>query len=186
MSQFAHTSQNPPLTLSSLLQEFCDARATSTKSNPSDQELQLGSLGYELEELSLLADRPGCISHKVRNTHTDVIMVRKSISVRTTPMRQLLRELSITRSAMHDNIVMFYGVYVSPTQDEVNILFEYCEGGSLKAIGERIISFGARIGEKVACRLAEGVRCSADIVAVRSHQSSCRYCKASPTCMQRR
>jgi mitogen-activated protein kinase kinase len=121
-----------------------------------------------LEELSQLDKRPGSNSQKVQDIRTGVIMVRESIFVHETPLRQLLRELSITLSTRHDNIVEFYGAYVSSSSTEVHILIEYCEGGSLKVIGERIISLEARIGEKVACRLAEGVRQSPQVTTMYS------------------
>ncbi|KAJ7843053.1 STE/STE7 protein kinase [Mycena olivaceomarginata] len=85
------------------------------------------------------------------------IIARKTISTREAPMKQLLRELSILSSIEHINIALFYGAYMSSSSSEVKILTEFCEGGSLEAIGKRIKERNAFIGENIAGRLAEGV-----------------------------
>jgi len=54
-------------------------------------------------------------------------------------------------------IVQCYCAYMSPSSSEVKIVIEYCEGGSLEAIGKRIKEIGAVVGEKITGRLAEGV-----------------------------
>ena len=84
-------------------------------------------------------------------------MARKTITTREAPMKQLLRELAMVTKTNHVNIVKFYGAYISPSDSEVKVLMEYCEGGSLEAVGRRIRERGGRVGEKVAGRLAEGV-----------------------------
>ncbi|KAJ7887430.1 kinase-like domain-containing protein [Mycena leptocephala] len=71
-------------------------------------------------------------------------------------MKQLLRQLSIMSSIEHMNIVLFYGTYIS-SPCEVKALLEFCEGGSLEAVGKRIKELNARVGENIAARLAEGV-----------------------------
>ena len=73
-------------------------------------------------------------------------------------MKQLLREITITSSTSHVNIVHFYGAYISPSSSEVKVLMEYCEGGSLESVGKRMREIGGRVSERVAGRLAEGVR----------------------------
>jgi len=65
--------------------------------------------------------------------------------------------LAIISSTKHVNIIQFYGAYVSPSSSEVKIVMEFCEGGSLEAVGKRIKERGAVVGEKIAGRLAEGV-----------------------------
>jgi len=72
-------------------------------------------------------------------------------------MKQLLRELAIITSIKHVNIIQFYGAYMSPSSSEVKIIMEFCDGGSLEAVGKRIKERGAVVGEKIAGRLAEGV-----------------------------
>ncbi|EEB87253.1 hypothetical protein MPER_15478, partial [Moniliophthora perniciosa FA553] len=57
----------------------------------------------------------------------------------------------------HPNITKFYGAFMSPSSSEVMIIMEYCEGGSLEAIGKRIKERGAVVGEKIAGRIAQGV-----------------------------
>jgi len=46
---------------------------------------------------------------------------------------------------------------MSPSSSEVKILMEFCEGGSLEAVGRRIKELNGVVGEKIAGRLAEGV-----------------------------
>jgi len=72
-------------------------------------------------------------------------------------MKQLLRELSIISSTEHINIILFHGAYMSPSTSEVKIVMEFCEGGSLEAVGRRIKERNAIVGEKIVGRLAEGV-----------------------------
>jgi mitogen-activated protein kinase kinase len=110
------------------------------------------------EELSRLGEGAGGAVHKVKAKRSGKIMARKTITTREAPMKQLLRELSIISSTEHVNIILFYGAYMSPSSSEVKILMEFCEGGSLEAVGKRIKDRSAVVGEKIAGRLAEGVR----------------------------
>ena len=82
-------------------------------------------------------------------------------------MKQLLRELSIISSTQHHNIIVFHGAYMSPSTSEVKILMEFCEGGSLESVGKKIREMNAVVGEKIAGRLAEGVRVSTFSLAFR-------------------
>lgn len=109
------------------------------------------------EELSRLGEGAGGAVHKVRHKPTGIIMARKTITTLEAPRKQLERELSIAASAKHINIVQWHGTYMSPSSSEIKILLEYCEGGSLEAVGMRIKERGAIVGEKIAGRLAEGV-----------------------------
>jgi mitogen-activated protein kinase kinase len=110
-----------------------------------------------LEEISRLGEGAGGAVHKVKDKRTEKIMARKTITTREAPMRQLLRELSIISSTKHNNIVQFYGAYMSPSSSEVKILMDYCAGGSLESVGRKIKERGGFVGEKIAGRLAEGV-----------------------------
>lgn len=112
-----------------------------------------------LEEISRLGEGAGGAVHEVRDKRTGILMARKTIPTREAPMKQLLRELNIITSiSNHVNIIHFFGAYMSPSSSEVKVLMEICEGKSLEAVGKRIKERGARVGEKVAGRLAEGVR----------------------------
>lgn len=111
-----------------------------------------------LVELKRLGEGAGGAVHLVRDTRTNKVMARKTITTREAPMRQLQRELAIMSSTQHVNIIPFYGAYISPSTSEIKILMEYCEGGSLDAISKRIKERGAVVGEKIAGRIAEGVR----------------------------
>ena len=110
-----------------------------------------------LEEICRLGEGAGGAVHKVKDTRTNVILARKTITTREVPVRQLMRELSIAASAEHINIIKWHGTYMSPSSTEIKILMEYCEGGSLEGVGKRIKERGAVVGEKITGRLAEGV-----------------------------
>ncbi|KAF9263353.1 Pkinase-domain-containing protein [Marasmius fiardii PR-910] len=110
-----------------------------------------------LEEISRLGEGASGAVHKVRDKRSGTIMARKTITTRSAPTKQLLRELSIMAKTKHVNIIRFHGAFMSPSSSEVMILMEYGEGGSLEAIGKRIKEIGAVVGEKIAGRISEGV-----------------------------
>lgn len=110
-----------------------------------------------LEEVSRLGEGAGGAVHSVKDKRTGKMMARKTITTREAPMKQLLRELEIISSTAHNNIILFHGAYMSPSSSEVKILMEYCVGGSLEAVSKQIRQKQARVSEKVAGRIAEGV-----------------------------
>ncbi|OCH95156.1 kinase-like protein [Obba rivulosa] len=110
-----------------------------------------------LEELARLGEGAGGAVYKVRDRRTGAVMARKAITTLEAPMKQLLREIQITSSTSHRNIVHFYGAYISPSSSEVKVLMEYGEGGSLESVGKRMREIGGRVGERVAGRIAEGI-----------------------------
>lgn len=111
-----------------------------------------------LQELSRLGEGAGGAVYKVRDKRTGTVMARKTMTTLEAPMKQLVREIQIISSTKHVNIVHFYGAYISPSSSEVKILMEFGEGGSLESIGKQMRQIGGRVSEKVAGRLAEGVR----------------------------
>ena len=138
------------------------AVAQSSSSDDSDAKL-IGSVGQrsftddDLEEVSRLGEGAGGAVHKVRDKRTGEILARKTIPTRTTPARQVLRELQFLKSSVHDNIIIFYGAYMTPSTSEVKVIMEVCEGRSLEAIGKKVIELNAASSEKVLGKLAEGV-----------------------------
>ncbi|RDX55097.1 kinase-like protein [Lentinus brumalis] len=110
-----------------------------------------------LEELDRLGEGAGGAVYKVRDRRSGTVMARKTITTHEAPMKQLLREIKITSSTEHVNIIHFYGAYISPSSSEVKVLIDFCEGGSLESVGKRMREIGGRVGEKVAGRLAEGI-----------------------------
>ena len=124
------------------------------------------------EDIGRLGEGSGGAVYKVKDKLTTLILARKSITTRETPTRQLLRELQFMKSTEHRNICRFHGVYMSPSSSEVKVLMEFCEGGSLEAVGKRIKELGGRVGEGVAGRLAEGVS-ARHIVILTSIEFSC-------------
>ena len=137
-------------------------KLSSLSSTSIHQVLSNSSQGDEwsdefLQELDRLGEGAGGAVHKVRDKRTDMVMARKTITTREAPMKQLNRELSFMSSTSHMNIIKFYAAYISPSSSEIKLLMDFCEGGSLEAVGKRIREKGWRVGEKVAGRLAEGV-----------------------------
>jgi mitogen-activated protein kinase kinase len=110
-----------------------------------------------LEELSRLGEGQGGAVHKVRDRRNGFILARKTITTREAPLKQLERELSISATAKHHNIIRFHGAYMSPSSSEVKVMMEFCAGASLESIGKRIKEKNARVSERVAGRIAEGV-----------------------------
>lgn len=110
-----------------------------------------------LEELTRLGEGAGGAVYKIRDRRTGLVMARKTITTLEAPMKQLLREIKITSSTSHGNIIHFYGAYISPSSSEVKVVMEHCEGGSLESVGKRMREIGGRVAEKVAGRLAEGI-----------------------------
>lgn len=144
----------------------------SDKSRPESGEYFLEPYPYNTEkwtddvfedtprgEDTRLGEGAGGAVTQVVDRRTGVVMARKTIQTREAPMKQLLRELNLITTISHPNIIRFYGAYMSPSSSEVKVVMELCEGKSLEAVGRRIRERGARVGEKVAGRLAEGVRC---------------------------
>ncbi|KAF9482133.1 kinase-like protein [Pholiota conissans] len=129
-----------------------------TSINPKTGELVSEAFTDDVfEEISRLGEGAGGAVHKVKYKPTGLIMARKTITTHEAPRKQLERELSIAATANHVNIIKWYGAYMTPSSAEIKILLEFCEGGSLEAVGKRIKDRGARVGEKIAGRIAEGI-----------------------------
>jgi Protein kinase domain len=116
-----------------------------------------------LEDIERLGEGAGGEVFKVRDKRTNKILARKIIQARSTPPKQLVRELNFLSTTKNENIIRFYGAYISPSSSEVKVIMELGEGGSLEAISERIKRLGNRASEKVVGKIAEGVRVSPPI-----------------------
>jgi mitogen-activated protein kinase kinase len=136
------------------------------------------------DEVTRLGEGAGGAVHEVKDKRTGVFMARKTITTREAPMKQVVRELEIITSIKHPNIIRFYGAYMSPSSSEVKVVMEICQGKSLEAVSKRIKERGARVGEKVAGRLAEGVCLYAASVS-RPSSPSFRYYRVLHTFIQR-
>lgn len=110
-----------------------------------------------LVDVGRLGEGAGGEVFKVRDTRTNKILARKIIQARSTPPKQLVRELNALSTTKNENIIRFYGAYISPSSSEVKVIMELCEGGSLEAISERIKKLGNRASEKVVGKISEGV-----------------------------
>lgn len=158
------TTSEPLDSLDGLIREIDNMTTQTVPPHEDDAYLDsdsstanLGNWSDEvIEELQRLGEGAGGAVHKVKDKRSGKIMARKTITTRQAP-KQLLREVHIMTITQHINIIRFYGAYISPSTSEVKILMEYCEGGSLEAVGKRIREYGAVVGEKIAVRLAEGV-----------------------------
>jgi serine/threonine protein kinase len=161
-----------------------------------------------LEVVSVLGEGASGAVQAVRDTRTGRRYARKAIATHEGPLKQLARGLVFLAGLRHTHIVRFYGAYMNPSNTEVKLVMELCEGRSLATIGEEIRRRKGRVGEKVARVLAEGVRAlflsslfflflahrlSPLAHRVRHHHVSIgtrfrigRSCKASRTCILRR
>jgi len=119
-----------------------------------------------LEDVGRLGEGAGGEVFKVRDKRTNKILARKIIQARSTPPKQLVRELNALSTTKNENIIRFYGAYISPSSSEVKVIMELCEGGSLEAISERIKRLGNRASEKVVGKIGEGVCTSPTLSAV--------------------
>jgi len=163
------TAQQPPrkepVDLKQAIAELTTQHASTTppadngELDPSGQPFatQRDLSDDDYEQLDSLGEGAGGAVFKVRHKATNRILAKKTIMAREAPMKQVWRELKIMDSTQHNNIVAFYGAYQTPSSSEVNILMDFCEGGSLEAVGKRIKDKGAIVGEKIAGHIAEGV-----------------------------
>lgn len=110
----------------------------------------------DFEVIGRLGEGAGGAVYKVKDKRSKVIIARKTIPTRSTPAHQLIRELSFM-AISHVNIIVFHGAYISPSSSEVNVLMEYCEGGSLDAVAKKVRELGKRISEVVVAKLALGI-----------------------------
>lgn len=141
------------------------ASSTNSSNSPSSEHPKDFS-DEVLEELERLGEGAGGAVQKVRDNRSGGVYARKTITTREVAVKHVVRELSIISSTHHVNIVQCYGAYMSPSSSEVKIVMECCEGGSLEAVGKKIKERGAVVGEKIAGRLAEGVRFSKHLLYV--------------------
>ena len=110
-----------------------------------------------LDVLALLGEGASGAVQAVQDKRTGRRFARKTIITHEGPLKQLVRELAFLSGLRHTNIVRFYGAYMSPSNSEVKLVMELCEGKSLAAIGEQIKRRKGRVGEKVARIMAEEV-----------------------------
>jgi mitogen-activated protein kinase kinase len=110
-----------------------------------------------LDVVALLGEGASGAVQAVQDKRTGRRFARKTIITHEGPLKQLVRELAFLSGLRHTNVVRFYGAYMSPSNSEVKLVMELCEGKSLAAIGEQIRRRKGRVGEKVARIMAEGV-----------------------------
>ncbi|KAH9961497.1 kinase-like domain-containing protein [Russula dissimulans] len=110
-----------------------------------------------LDIVTVLGEGASGAVEAVQDKRTGRRFARKTIITHEGPLKQLVRELAFLSGLRHTNVVRFYGAYMSPSNSEVKLMMELCEGKSLAAIGEQIRRRKGRVGEKVARVLAEGV-----------------------------
>lgn len=129
----------------------------STASEVDTPEEDWAEADEYLVDVQRLGEGAGGEVYKVEDKRTGTKLARKIIQARTTPPKQLVRELKYLKDTGHPNIVKFYGAYISPSSSEVKVLMEFCEGGSLEAIGEKIKQGKGRVSEIVAAKIGEGI-----------------------------
>jgi serine/threonine protein kinase len=115
-------------------------------------------------EFEVLIPFVGRCVQKVRRRDSGIIMACKTITWHRQSRRsEVIRAWRDISAIDHANIVQCYGIHTLPDLNRANILMEFCEGGSLDVIRERMSKLGRTIEEVVLGRLAEGV-CHAPIV----------------------
>ena len=112
-----------------------------------------------LDVVNVLGEGASGTVQAVQDKRTGRRFARKTIITHEGPLKQLVRELAFLSGLRCTNIVRFYGAYMSPSNSEVKLVMELCEGKSLAAIGEQIKRRKGRVGEKVARIMAEEVSC---------------------------
>jgi Protein kinase domain len=112
-----------------------------------------------LDVVTLLGEGASGAVQAVQDKRTGRRFARKTIITHEGPLKQLVRELAFLSGLRCTNIVRFHGAYMSPSNSEVKLVMELCEGKSLAAIGEQIKRRKGRVGEKVARIMAEEVSC---------------------------
>jgi len=147
------TSGNQTLTSKIFIGPSTSHRGTSSTNEPERKEFS----DEIMEELDRLGEGAGGAVHKVRDKRDGEVFARKTIMTREVAMKQVVREINILQTMMHPNIVAYFGGYISPSSSEVKIIMEYCDGGSLEAVGKKLKEIGGVVGEKISGRLAEGV-----------------------------
>ncbi|KAJ1889660.1 Protein kinase C signaling pathway involved MAPKK protein [Kickxella alabastrina] len=99
--------------------------------------------------------------HKVEYLPLSKIMARKLITVYPdeTHHKQILRELRLLKQCQSPYVVKFYGAYRSVDDDgqSIAICMEYCEGGSLESVYQRVAKLRGQIGEGVLGKVAVAV-----------------------------
>ncbi|KZO93301.1 kinase-like protein [Calocera viscosa TUFC12733] len=103
-----------------------------------------------------LGEGAGGSVDKVKEIATGLIWARKTIPAPSAPIQQLRRELNFLANCKHPHIVVFHGTYLSAGDSLINVLMEYCEGGSLEAVRDRMREERAAVSEKVIAKIAEG------------------------------
>jgi len=128
---------------------------------PSAPESSLDSLSNSgaFDDIMLLGKSSSRASHKVRHRATGAFYVRKSMTPRDLPIHDIVRELKRMKEVRHSNIVRCFSVSAisDVACEEVKVLMEFCEGGSLESARKAINDRGAVVEEKIVGRIAEGV-----------------------------
>ncbi|KAI8994759.1 kinase-like domain-containing protein [Pilobolus umbonatus] len=102
----------------------------------------------DIENIAKLGEGAMGVVWKVRHTKKKTIMAKK---------RQLLRELSNLKTCNSPYIVSFYDAFLTEADTTIEILMEYCEGGSMEDIYKRAKKIKGVIGETILANVAESV-----------------------------
>ena len=111
------------------------------------------------DDVVLLGKSSTRASHKVRHRATGAFYVRKSMTPRDLPIHDIVEELKRMKEVRHSNVVRCFSVSATSNVacEEVKILMEFCDGGSLESARKAINDSGAVVEEKMVGRIAEGV-----------------------------
>ncbi|EAU87932.2 STE/STE-Unique protein kinase [Coprinopsis cinerea okayama7 len=144
------THLDPPITSST----------RSAQINPPPLAIQTTEWSDDrFEEVEIIASRNRRVE-KVRDKETGAIVVRKSLSYEpgnaASGPGDVIDELKRFTHLRHTNIIIIHGWYLS-RWGLPRVLMEYCEGGSLESINERIIEKNVTVEERIAGQVAEGI-----------------------------
>jgi mitogen-activated protein kinase kinase len=71
--------------------------------------------------------------------------------------KQIVREIGFNKNCASEHICQYYGAFVDASTATISIAMEFCEGGSLDSVYKEVKRLGARTGESVLGKVAEGV-----------------------------
>ncbi|KAL8281138.1 hypothetical protein RQP46_006496 [Phenoliferia psychrophenolica] len=112
-----------------------------------------------LDDLGRLGEGASGEVRRVLHRPSGIVMAQKTISTSPNPKvhKQHLRELLFMRECQHRNIVLYYGGFLHDHDSQIGICMEFCEGGSLEYLSQKVREHGWMVGEKTLAKIAESI-----------------------------
>ncbi|ORX37886.1 kinase-like domain-containing protein [Kockovaella imperatae] len=137
-----------------------DIRRRSSEESESDHgEAAQRFNPNELVFIRRLGEGTGGVVDLVKDCHTGNIMAKKVLTSSPDPAlhKQLLRELKFLDEFSCPQIVQHFGAFFNERTSEIGILMEYCEGGSLDGLINKMRKKNMQCSEHVLGRIAGAV-----------------------------